>query len=156
MTCSVDGSDDVHGVQCELAAEVLRCCGTLRLQVTGWSMLPAIWPGDILFVETATTNGVREGDVVLFGRDRRFCAHRIVKKLDGSKFVTRGDANPWPDPVVHSEQLLGRVSSIVKNEKRIVVRSSRTFFERAIAAIVRHSHLCARILVSVRGWAAIS
>lgn len=156
MTCSVDGSGDVHGVQCELAAEVLRRCGTLRLQVTGWSMLPAIWPGDTLFVETATTNGVREGDVVLFRRDRRFCAHRIVKTLDGSKFVTRGDANPRPDPVVHSEQLLGRVSSIVKNEKRIVVRGSRTFFERAIAAIARHSHLCARILVRVRGWAASS
>ena len=156
MTCLVDGSDDVHGIQCELAAEALRCYGTLRLQVTGWSMLPAIWPGDILFVESATSNGVKEGDVVLYGRGRRLFAHRIVKKLNGSKLVTRGDANPRPDPVVHSEELLGRVSSIVKNEKCVELRSSRTLCERAIAAVVRKSHVGMRIVVSVRSWAAIS
>ena len=40
-----------HAVKCELAAEVLRSSGRLRLQVTGWSMLPSIWPGDTLTVE---------------------------------------------------------------------------------------------------------
>lgn len=156
MMDSFDQKNAVQGVQCDLAEEILRSCGTLSLQVSGCSMLPAIWPGDTLLVDRATTSGVREGDVILFARNRWLCAHRIVKKLDDSRFLTRGDASPQPDPVVHSEQFLGRVSSIVKNEKRIVVRGSRTFFERAIAAIARHSHLCARILVRVRGWAASS
>jgi len=35
---------------CELAAEVLRSSGRLRLRATGTSMLPAVWPGDVLSV----------------------------------------------------------------------------------------------------------
>ncbi|HET9308361.1 MAG TPA: S24/S26 family peptidase [Candidatus Sulfotelmatobacter sp.] len=156
MMDSFDQKNAVQGVQCDLAEEILRSCGTLSLQVSGCSMLPAIWPGDTLLVDRATTSGVREGDVILFARNRWLCAHRIVKKLDDSRFLTRGDASPQPDPVVHSQELLGRVSSIVKNEKCTVLRSSRTFFERAIAALVRHSQLSARILLTVRSWTAIS
>ena len=35
-------------LQCELVADVARAFGEVRLRVTGASMLPAIWPGDIL------------------------------------------------------------------------------------------------------------
>jgi hypothetical protein len=34
---------------CELAAEVIRSFGRVRLRATGTSMLPAIWPGDVLY-----------------------------------------------------------------------------------------------------------
>ena len=35
---------------CELVAEVVRSFGEVRLKVTGGSMLPAIWPGDVITV----------------------------------------------------------------------------------------------------------
>ena len=34
----------------DLAAEVLRQFGEVRLKVTGASMLPSVWPGDVLTV----------------------------------------------------------------------------------------------------------
>lgn len=151
MTSSFHGADDVHALKCELAAEVLRSCGTLRLRVTGWSMLPAVWPGDTLLVESARTGAVIEGDIVLFGRESRLFVHRVIKDLGNSRFLTRGDAMPQPDPVVHSQELLGRVSHIVRDGKRAAVRGSRRIPERAIATMVRHSHTAARVLVGIRG-----
>lgn len=44
-------AEDENAVKCELAAQVLRSFGTLRFVATGWSMLPSLWPGEILVVE---------------------------------------------------------------------------------------------------------
>jgi len=142
---------DVQATKCELAAEVLRSSGMLRLQVTGWSMLPAVWPGDTLMIESAPTGGVSVGDIVLFGRERRLFVHRVLKKLGDFKFVTRGDAMSVPDPVIDQHDLLGRVFSIQRNGKCIAPRRRRSFSERAIAGLVRNSKIAARVLVRVRG-----
>ena len=69
-----------YALKCELAGEVLRSSGTLRLRAMGWSMLPTVWPGDTLVIERIHSDAVSEGDIVLFGRDRRVFAHRVVAK----------------------------------------------------------------------------
>jgi hypothetical protein len=64
---------------CELATETLRSFGQLRLRVNGASMLPAVWPGDILTVIRDTAAQALPGDIVLFGREGRLVAHRVVE-----------------------------------------------------------------------------
>ena len=64
---------------CELVAEVLRSFGQVRLRVNGASMLPTVLPGDILTVCRHDTTEPLPGDIVLFGRDGRLVAHRIVE-----------------------------------------------------------------------------
>ncbi len=145
--------DDAHGVKCDLAGEVLRSSGRLRLRVMGWSMLPTVWPGDMLVVDSVKSDGVCEGDIVLFGRDRRLFAHRVVKNNAGgnAKIVTRGDAMPAPDPPVDETQLLGKVSCIIRNGKCIEPRRSLRVSERAVAALVRGSDTAARVVVGIHG-----
>jgi signal peptidase I len=144
--------DDAHAVKCELAGEVLRSSGALRLQVAGWSMLPAVWPGDVLVIERATTGEVSRGDIVLFGRDRRLFAHRVVaENLENSAILTRGDAMPGPDPIVRENELLGRVSSIMRKGRSIAPSPTRHFSERMVAGLVRSSEVAARVVVGVRG-----
>ena len=70
-------SAELHALKCELAGEVLRSSGRLRLRVTGWSMLPAIFPGDTLVIERANGESLGKGDIVLFHRDRRLFVHRV-------------------------------------------------------------------------------
>jgi signal peptidase I len=142
--------DAGHALKCELAAEVLRSSGKLRLRVTGWSMLPAVWPGDTLTIERAENGAVSEGDIVLCARDRRFSAHRLVCKSEvDSAILTRGDAMPQPDPPVPNDDLLGKVTMIERNGKCIAPRRSLRLSERAIAALIRHSHIAARIAVGI-------
>src|SRR5208282_774814 len=64
---------------CELAAEVLRSFGRLRLRVVGASMLPAVWPGDLLSVRSDDAAEAHPGDIVVFKREGRLVTHRVVE-----------------------------------------------------------------------------
>src|ERR1700737_1372956 len=52
-----------------LIKDTLDQFGQVRIRVTGSSMLPSIWPGDVLTIHRGVTSDVRGGDVVLFTRD---------------------------------------------------------------------------------------
>ena len=151
MSISPSRPGPAHSVKCELAGEVLRSSGKLRLQVAGWSMLPSVLPGDTLIVEHATGDSVANGDIVLFERDKRLFAHRVVSRsLFGAKnpkILTRGDSMTRPDPPVSEDELLGRVSYIVRDGKRIEPSRSLKISERALAALARRSQLAARVVV---------
>lgn len=153
MNASPQAWDEAHAVKCGLAAEVLRSSGSLRLRVMGWSMLPTVWPGDTLVVDSMRSSAVSVGDVVLFSRDRRLFVHRVVAK-DGahdSKFLTRGDAMPHADAPVSDHELLGKVSCILRNGRRIEPSKTLRLGERAVAALVRRSEVAARVVVGVHG-----
>ena len=104
-----------------LFLEVLRSFGAARLAVTGTSMLPAIWPGDVLEVRRQGVDEVRRGDVVLFGRDGRLVAHRVVETFDkegGNLLVTRGDVLRTTDSPISKEELLGCVTKVLRGNRR--------------------------------------
>jgi hypothetical protein len=137
-------------VKCDLAAEVLRSFGSLRFRATGWSMLPAIWPGDTLVVERVGSDQARVGEVVLVGRDGRLCAHRVVSRAErfGSpQWTTQGDAMPAPDRVVIEAELLGRVSHLIRGGNCIAVAAEFSVVAKLMAKIVRRSVPAARALV---------
>jgi peptidase S24-like protein len=120
-----------------MAEEFLRKTGFLHLQVLGQSMLPGIWPGDVLTIETKIANEMEIGDIGLFRRNARFFVHRVKNKLilDGSlHLLARGDSAWKNDPLFPAHALLGRVVE-VQHGNRITVP-------------VREPALCARLL----GW----
>ncbi len=144
-----------HTTKCELAAEVLRSTGTLRLQVTGWSMLPSVFPGDTLIIDRTDSAAARDGDIVLVARNGRLFAHRLVETPAGTgegSITTRGDSMALADPPVGENNLLGRVSFIVRNGSYIKPRRTLRVAERALAAIVQHSETAARVVVRVHSF----
>jgi signal peptidase len=153
MKLSTQALDDAHALKCELASEVLRSSGTLRLRVMGWSMLPTVMPGDTLVIERIHSDALSGGDIVLFSRDRRFFVHRVVtmRKPENTAIVTRGDAMPAADPPVSGTDLLGRVALILRKGKSIEPSRTLRFSERAVAALVRRSDFAARVVVGVHG-----
>ena len=79
------------------------------------SMVPTFRAGDALLVMPVASDQVRVGDVILavravpYGRTH-VVAHRVVAVLPGPEFVTKGDANPAPDPgTVSGHAIVGRV-----------------------------------------------
>ena len=142
--------DETHSLKCELAGEVLRSSGNLRLQVTGWSMVPTLWPGDILMIARVDPALLSEGDIVLIDRDRRLFAHRLLaKNFENSGILTRGDSMRSPDPRVAPNKLLGKVSFILRNGRCIEPRPTMRVSERAVAALVQRSEIAARAVMSV-------
>ena len=143
-----------HAVKCELAGEVLCSSGSLQLRATGRSMVPAIWPGDTLVIERANPNAIAEGDIAMFTTEHRFVAHRVVAKEcapGGPKLHTQGDAVSRPDSPVAASNLIGKVSSIVRQGKHLEPRRHLSFSERAVATVFRHSKIAARVVVGIHG-----
>jgi signal peptidase I len=119
-----------------LTAEMLRGRGTIRLKAWGASMLPSIWPGDLLTIQSVADDEVVPGDIVLVMRDNRFVVHRLVgKRRDQDRFswITRGDAMPHNDPPAVAYELLGRVAGICRANRSFVPSRRISSLDSAVA-----------------------
>ena len=91
----------------------------LRLRVRGTSMIPALWPGEMITVRPVGFDALAVGDIVVFARDGQLVAHRlqcIMEEGDDDsqslRLATRGDTSVDADDPVHAAELVGRVSSV--------------------------------------------
>ncbi len=109
-----------------MVEDVLRRNNSLRMRVFGQSMLPSIWPGDIVTVEGRPVPQLVVGDIGLFRRNGRFFVHRVrdVFSLNCSlQFEARGDSSTQSDSPFHESEVLGKVVSIQRNQTDIPVRA---------------------------------
>jgi signal peptidase len=123
-------SNALAALRLELAVEVARTFGSLRLRVTGTSMMPAVQPGDLLSIGRVNLRDTSPGEIVLFARGGRLFAHRIVGRGGGSGdpcLVTRGDRLLENDPPVSQSELLGRVTAVARGRHPI---RSRAWLDR--------------------------
>ena len=142
-----------HAAKCELAEKTLRLFGSLRLRVTGLSMLPSVWPGDLLLIRRQQMDQIYPGDIVLFGCHGRLIAHRAVFKtddLEAPSLITRGDALPSQDSPISPAQLLGKVSGILRGGEWIQPSRRLSFGARTVAMLVSRSGRAATILSRLR------
>ncbi len=122
VPCSRFTSSDSNAhnlLGCELAAEVIRSSGKLRLRATGASMLPSIWPGDVLTVSSEAVAETQPGDIILFEREGRLIAHRVVEVRrqesgDGSQdfgFKIQNSRFEIPNPLSRTPYSVSRIAS---------------------------------------------
>jgi signal peptidase I len=128
-------------VRCSLAAEVLRSWGVLKLRATGVSMLPTLWPGDLLTIECLRPEEAEPGEIVLYMRSDRFFVHRIVSKklsLDNTSLVTRGDCMPDDDPPIGKNELLGRVTEVERSGPKFLPARRLPLSRQLLASLFCH------------------
>ncbi|HYX69824.1 MAG TPA: S24/S26 family peptidase [Terriglobales bacterium] len=109
-----------ESLQGELLAETILRHGKARLRVQGTSMLPSLWPGDVLEVARRAPAEIETGAIILYRREQRLFAHRVLKKetrADDGCLVARGDRLSRPDPPVRPEELLGEVIRVERAGK---------------------------------------
>jgi hypothetical protein len=133
---------------CELVAETLRISGQSRVRVMGTSMLPALRPGDILIIR-ARLAAPSPGDIVVFMRQGRLFAHRVVR-VGKSQLITRGDALPGRDPPLRGSEALGVVAGIIRDGAQPLPARPPSIAQRVAALAFRHSAALYRLLLSRR------
>jgi hypothetical protein len=115
-----------------LVADALRQSGGLavrvRLRVYGESMLPALWPGDVVEIASCSLEDVRPGEIVLARREGRLFLHRFVARCTPDGFLLRGDSMPGSDPVFPAEALLGRLVRSTDEEQGFSAGARRPSF----------------------------
>lgn len=85
-------------------------------KVKGRSMYPLLREGDIVFLQDL--DKVLVGDIVVYLVRGEYIIHRVIG-LDNERFITQGDNSYREDPPVRREQLLAKVSYLLKGKKKI-------------------------------------
>jgi hypothetical protein len=137
-------TEDREDLKLNLAVESLRRRGEVRLRARGMSMLPSLWPGDLLTIQAVSQDEVTAGDIVLIMREKRCFIHRLVKLQifeNGVCLVTRGDAMPHCDPPAAAE-LLGRVIRVLRANRSFVPSLRISLVHSAAAWILCRSGCC--------------
>jgi signal peptidase I len=136
----------------ELSAELLQRGERLSLRVNGSSMLPSLFPGDLLTFRRCAPEEIVVGDIVLFMREGRCFVHRVAERMAGNnsaRLRTRGDALPSCDAPLVETEVLGRLATVERKGRRMPpprlgpVRS-------LVAGLMRHSPWAARALVAAQ------
>jgi len=130
----------------DLLADLVRRFGTARVAVTGSSMLPAIWPGDVVKVRHCDSAELRVGQIVLALGDGKLVAHRI-RSIAGDRIVTQGDSMPQRDPPFAAAEILGQVVAILRDGRDIPLQQSPG--QRFASSILRRSDFCLRMTLRI-------
>jgi hypothetical protein len=142
-----------------LAAEVLRTAGKFRLAAFGYSMLPTLWPGEILTIQAQTLEQVQPSEVVLFSREGRFFIHRVVRKVKTgpeARLITRGDALPAVDATVFPIEFLGKIVSVRRGDRDIPVPACPAWRRFMGLALTYSVHLRSLGMRWHAWWSAVS
>jgi hypothetical protein len=116
-----------------LTAETLRAGAAVRFRAVGTSMIPAIWPGDVLAIKPLNGWLPEVGAIALTFTQGRLRAHRVVERSAGGAagwLTTRGDALSSSDPTAQAVEILGVV--IARNDRPLAAsHGMRALINRA-------------------------
>jgi len=102
----------------------------------GVSMLPAIHPGDGLYIRPIRFDLFKINDLIVFEEKDKLITHRAIYKT--SKYViTKGDNNPVNDGKIYKNKIIGKVDKIkrqgkVFDLKHLYLIQSTTYFKEII------------------------
>jgi len=137
---------------CNLAADLVRTHGSLRLRVAGGSMAPAVRPGDTILVQSCGMGEVSAGEIVVFMRNGRLVVHRAQASvaLSGeSHLLTCGDRIRKLDARVTGAELLGRVTCIERNGIAISPVARRSLAQKLISRALSYSNRATSLYLRV-------
>ena len=120
-----------------------------QFRAEGTSMLPTIRDGESIAVASLAPRDIVRGDVVLYRRDARLLAHRVVgvrTAAAGRVFDMRGDAKAANDAPVGEDAIVGAVLSVQRNGRAVSLSGRRArlrhhagaFASRVKAFVVYH------------------
>jgi len=138
----------VQAQKCELVSQALLSNAMVRIRALGTSMLPTIWPGDILVIEPGALEHFVTGDLIVAETLRDVRVHRLISKA-GPHWMTRGDSMPQDDPVIRPEDVLGRVSAIRRGQRVIIPQRRLLLVTRGLAWLLSFAMIC-RIALRLR------
>jgi signal peptidase I len=104
-----------------LMTAVLGKGRAFRFKAKGWSMTPFIRDGDVITVDPIASEPCQVGQVVAFRSTDERClvVHRIIART-GAGYLIQGDYALYEsDGIVRHEQLLGQVSRVERDGRRI-------------------------------------
>ena len=160
----VDGGEDNLSMKAlvELLSAVTEKGKSFRFRASGMSMYPFIRNKDVVTISPLPTGSPKIGDVVAFllPETRKLVIHRVIDKRNGC-YIIKGDNAPKPDGLIPSENVIGLLTNVERNGRKVVLGLGTE--RRLIATLARNDllkwirlfslprTLCGLVLIKVQG-----
>lgn len=108
---------------------------SVKFTLSGTSMTPFLFQGDIAVIEKISIEKLKRGDIIAFKIHEQFIAHRLIKKIDKSNcttLITKGDSCKEFDTPFNVSYLIGKVN-LVKRKNTVI--DMNNFSNRTIGKI---------------------
>ena len=100
-------------------AELMFCQGkSIIIPMTGNSMYPFIRGGDKVEIYKADVRGLKLSDIILVRHSDGYLIRRVYR-IDGDDIYVIGDAEAATIGPINKNNIIGRVTTVIRNEKRI-------------------------------------
>lgn len=112
--------DDQRKVLRDLADELLDKGTSIRITASGYSMYPAIRPGNTIIIKPVEEEELKCGSIIAWKREKDMVVHRLVLVYESENkkyFITRGDSCRSLDRPVTHDMIAGRVEAIYKGHR---------------------------------------
>ena len=137
----------------EVSLSLLAEGKSLRIKPTGYSMFPAIRPGDIVIIAPVNNrSNLTPGDIVVFKRDSDFVLHRLtdIRHHNDNIFcITRGDSSINEDKPITVDKIVGVVTIIETKQGKTMPHRRNINYNRN-RAMVKLIHLWKKLLRVIR------
>jgi signal peptidase I len=111
---------DERKVLRDLADELLDKGTSIRITASGYSMFPAIRPGNTIIIKPVQPDELKCGMIIAWKREKDLVVHRLVlayESDDTKYYITRGDSSRFSDKPVTRDMIAGRVEAIYKGHR---------------------------------------
>ena len=142
-------------VRSALVADVLRRSGSLRVrllvrgEIHGESMLPALWPGDVVEIESCSVEDIRPGEIVLALREDRVVLHRLAAPCTRNGFLLRGDSMTAPDAIFPPTAFWGRLVHVRSAGRTVPLPVPLRPWSRALGVLLRYCGIARRVALKI-------
>jgi signal peptidase I len=102
----------------EIAEHAISAGQSVRMVAGGWSMFPFFRPRDVLTIAPVNIQEINAGELVVFRRDGRWIAHRVIriqKSETEITLVTCGDGCLFSDEPISEGIFVGRVIAMSRD-----------------------------------------
>lgn len=120
----------------------------LCFKALGSSMFPFVRNGDMVTIKKVKSDTLLVGEIVFYEKDGSFCLHRFLKRNSKNEIITKGDNQPILDTPISSEDVLGKLI-IIKRDNQVITLDSRLnkIMGRLIAVFYPLTYPVTRLLI---------
>ena len=112
----------------EVAHGILGEGRSLRIPAEGYSMYPAIKPGNIILINPVNDPAIlKPGDIIAWTRDSDLVVHRLIRiseRKGEKRFVTCGDISITNDKPISTARIAGKVEYAEDSGQLVKLKSN--------------------------------
>src|SRR3990167_2830689 len=98
--------------------KIFKNSKSFRIKSQGLSMIPVLWPGDLIYFSKKKTENLKENDLILAFKNEKLFAHRVIYRTAGY-LIPKGNNIILCAGRIYPRKLTGTVPKLNRGTRHI-------------------------------------